>query len=818
MAKRRKRKHGARSTPDDYFAAGPLEFARFGRLMLARSNYSDREFAELQVRLAARFPHVVQEIDELIAQLVELVRVLPPEELLKRAWWLLTSTHLGIEAEASVGREQMMAMRMVDYLQSLIASVPPRSSRRSEVTDGEWESLERLVSTLFNKLNTEYQVCRTAKSRAEDPSLNMELEEFRAKAEVFWCSVRGKRYAVHEPQALADLLVPHTGAIEALFGITASQLIAELSKVQRSLTFGVQATFESLFALQRDMLGPITARAQGEDPNDSMALLMSKAMADEGLRARAEAMLGKLHGLDLFDLEKITNLPQALLDELSWSEGQDTEFFSEGEHRGWPLRVWPVFKRPFIKLNGRYYCFDLFSLFDNFYRVMQRVIFRLKPDYRNEWNRIQKEVSERLPFEYLAKLLPGARAYHAVYYRAHAGDGGTKQWYEADGLIVFDDHLFVIEVKAGAFTYTSPATDLPAHINSLKALVLSPATQGHRFVDYLESKDEVQVFDDEHCLVGTLRRRDFRQVTVCAITLDVFTELASQAQHLRQIGINVGDRPLWSLSVDDLRVYADVFDNPLVFLHFVEQRMRAARSPLVKLTDELDHLGLYLQHNNYAQYATEVLGSGTGSELNFVGYRSPVDTYFAAKLQGEEPLRPLEQEIPRRMAELLAFLASSNTPKRAELASLLLDMAGETRKAIAEGIDTQMQSASASGRSRPLSTHGDVRLTVFCWTPQVARSEAGALEHARAAMLASGETDRVLLELTYTDAGVLHEVHWQRVSLSGLSEDVLAALQETAEALRTARLLRAKRTEGKIGRNVQCPCGSGKKYKRCCLR
>ena len=63
-----------------------------------------------------------------------------------------------------------------------------------------------------------------------------------------------------------------------------------------------------------------------------------------------------------------------------------------------------------------------------------------------------------------------------------------SQWYEADGLITYDDHLFVIEVKAGAFTYTSPATDLPATIQSLRGLVLSPASQGGRFVDYLEAQ------------------------------------------------------------------------------------------------------------------------------------------------------------------------------------------------------------------------------------------------------------------------------------------------------------------------------------------
>ena len=124
-------------------------------------------------------------------------------------------------------------------------------------------------------------------------------------------------------------------------------------------------------------------------------------------------------------------------------------------------------------MNGRSYSFDFHALFDNIYRVMQRVILRLKPDYRDTWNRIQQEQSEELPFKYLDRILSGAQVFRSVYYRWHAEPGASgKNWCEADGLLVYDDHLFIVEVRAGAFTYTSPANDFPAFIASLKNLVL----------------------------------------------------------------------------------------------------------------------------------------------------------------------------------------------------------------------------------------------------------------------------------------------------------------------------------------------------------
>jgi uncharacterized protein YecA (UPF0149 family) len=42
-------------------------------------------------------------------------------------------------------------------------------------------------------------------------------------------------------------------------------------------------------------------------------------------------------------------------------------------------------------------------------------------------------------------------------------------------------------------------------------------------------------------------------------------------------------------------------------------------------------------------------------------------------------------------------------------------------------------------------------------------------------------------------------------------------LEKKIEELRAYRIQQALKVEKKIGRNELCPCGSGKKYKKCCL-
>jgi len=524
-----------------------------------------------------------------------------------------------------------------------------------------------------------------------------------------------------------------------------------------------------------------------------------------------EDILGRLLGLALFDLDEITKLPQPLLDELSWEPGQDSEFFEEGQFRGWPLRIWPVFKRPFIKLDGRHYCFDLYSLFDHFYRVIERTVMRMKPQYREEWNRKQKELSEQLPFDLFVRLLPGAKVYRQVYYRDR-----NSQWCELDGLLICEDHLFIIEIRAGAFTYTSPATDFPASISSIKNLLLKPVEQGRRFLGYLDTENEVTIFDEYHNPISKISKKDFGNITICAISLDEFTELAAQAQHLKKIGVDVGEKPVWTISLDNLREYADIFHNPLVFLNFVEERMRAFQSDLVVVNDELDHLGLYLKHNSYTRYARELI-SDEKTKLGWYGYRSDIDRFFAEKFHTPDTERILEQAMPERLREIIEFLSSHTVSYRRKVASILLNCGDEARGSIIESIDEVLARQSQTRRPVPLSTYGEVKVTLFCWQIGLfQRDHESAQMHTKAAMMVAGDSERLLLELIYDRDRVLTGVYPSFITLAGISGEELEKINSEAAKLRTSRINNALNQRGKIGRNELCPCGSGKKYKKCC--
>ncbi len=119
------------------------------------------------------------------------------------------------------------------------------------------------------------------------------------------------------------------------------------------------------------------------------------------------------------------------------------------------------------------------------------------------------------------------------------------------------------------------------------------------------------------------------------------------AQHLAPLGIDVGQRPIVASVARRSPGYTPSFsDNPLIFLHFVEQRVRAGLSDKIDLNDEMDHFGMYITENNYTQYAEEL--SENVDKMQFDGYTTRrSNEYFNAVLVGDAPPKPRQKMSSR---------------------------------------------------------------------------------------------------------------------------------------------------------------------------
>ena len=81
------------------------------------------------------------------------------------------------------------------------------------------------------------------------------------------------------------------------------------------------------------------------------------------------------------------------------------------------------------------------------------------------------------------------------------------------------------------------------------------------------------------------------------------------------------------------------------------------------------------------------------------------------------------------------------------------------------------------------------------------------------------EMDRVMIEFCFDKDENIQWMKFERFMPSDVMDSERERLFELGKA-RAQRLVKKHlaSSKGKIGRNELCPCGSGKKYKKCCLR
>lgn len=727
----------------------------------------------------------------------------------------MAASMLGKKSEAAYSFEDGIMARMVDYVQAVIVSTTPVQSNAA-LTDEGWEELHAEVKRLYESLAVSYFLVDRARQKSSQPGYDGDYSRFCVEAQMHATFVRGFRYPSHDLEFLRDFLGPHDDELRKLFGISASDFVKGVEAIHKSLSQNGLAAFGELREAHRQAFDRLAEKKEAGPDGADLAVVMAELQSKPEWVERMNSIAGRIMGLHLFELERFTALPAKLLDELSLEPGQDQTFQAPGDYAGWPLRVFPTKWRPFLKVDGKHYCFDSVNIMDDMYRAMQRLICRLDPDYANTWNARQKDASERRPIELLQELLPGATVFRSLYYPWKNNESPKQGWCELDGLVLYDDMLLAVEVKGGAFTWTPPQTDFPAYLRSIEALLKKPAAQASRFLQYLRSAKTVALYDNNRNEVAKLTLGHFRVVVPLCVTLDALTTAAHQIRDLNAVGITVPE-PVCVMAIDDLRVYRDILSNPLFFVHFLQKRYEAECDPLMHVNDELDHLGLYLAHLDYLRHARKLTGDLGGEIGGWVGYRKQLDQYYYDYACEPDKTMPPQPSVDSRIGEIISCLNAEALHGRCRCASLLLDMPWEPRGLFAAAFDRALSRSLERGRTLPFHGQGGRSITVFCEAAGIRSMSPGEKRDYTLAWMARANVEwRLLLTVICDTQRRVKSVSWEELRLADIQPEQRARISALSGLHARNLITRHIGEHGKIGRNEPCPCGSGRKFKRCC--
>ncbi|RII36774.1 hypothetical protein D2A34_05170 [Clostridium chromiireducens] len=813
---------------DESFQLGSMKVSRRGKEISIENEGQSNANEKIIKELANEYDEMINNVNKLVEDIRELVSKCNPLEILEYAYIDFTSSLTGITSEFQLSMENIHRGKELEYIQSVLVSTENKYIKNENNDDVEEIKKFEMIADKINELYTIMQfyfLYHTAKMRENNvEEFNEEEEKFlmESQSNMFF---RGDRYPVYEIPHLNELLEVHSDEFEKLYGITTDDFINGLSNIQKSLT---RINLGEMFEEENKAFSQMLELYMKYEEFKNGELSINESYTEEELikkfRENSKLDLEKVQ-LELnsqekngkkeyekkeyekFDLQKLTNWPIELLEDLSFRIGEDDSFYSSNEYAGWPLIELPVFKKPFIKIDGKYYCFDYYSLFDNIYRVIQKLFRGKDSAYADLWISRQNEVTEKIVDDLFKKVLPGCKTYISNYYPKN---GSLKQCAENDLLVIYDDNLIIVEVKAGSYTYRAPIVDIESHINSLKTLVEKADGQAGRTLEYLKSSDIVKLYNKDKSEKCEISLNNFNEVTLMCVTLDNFNEFCSKIEKLKFLQIN---KNTIALSIDDFRIYTDYFESPLIFLHYLKQRKLATQNKALYLNDELDHLGMYIENNIYSK----MYENKENSHLFALGYRERLDEYFGSLINSEFEVEKPIQSFPKEFNDIINLLDVSDLNEKSRLANFLLDFSSDEKNQFADGINQAITRGKEINRVIPLGLRA-IPICVFCHQPDIEdMPEKLTSDYTKSTMLELHDDYRVELNLFYGDKMNLNDVKFKFYEPSNIKTEELEAMMQMGEKFALSRIETYKKRNNikKIGRNDLCPCGSGKKYKNC---
>lgn len=778
---------------DDYFNNGIIEMARIGENIVQRSVLSEKDRKKLIGQITAEEPKIKSEINDLIKTIRENVLKCDPLQLLNYSQMMFHSSILGTTSEFQLMDLDSMAIaRTTEYIQSIYIA----NERRQPEDFDDPSELFFQISSDFNKL---YQLVllyyftvgeKYKATHSVDDDLLSEIIEAQMSF-----SIRGQRYQVFEHDYYRGLLEPHNDIFIKLFNISADEIIDGIDKLQYALSQGRMDTITDLMDMFEEF--------RNADENDAFLIIESQ-------KEKGQELISQSFGVELNDVCKVTGWKKDFVEALSFGFGDCPEFFNDEEYSGWPVIDLPVQKRPFIKIDENYYCFDYYSFSDNFYRAIQKAVSRLDSGYN--WSAIQQYASESMTAEIFKNLLPGCSVYQNNYYPKN---NSLKQMCENDLIIQYYDVIIIVEIKAGSFVFTSPLTDFEQHIKSYKSLIENPEIQCQRTYDYLATNPIAQFYNEDKSEKTSIDMSKIEDVFMMSVTIDNINTFAARAEKLSFINSQCN---AISVAIDDLMIYQDYFESPLFFLHFLKNRRDATAIKHLIPTDELDHLGMYIHHNCYAMYFEDT----KTDRLNPVGFREDLDTYYNQKYHKQlNPIKPT-QSIPVLFKKMISFLDKSDSNNRIRLSNYLLDFSTEAKNTFSSQVEGVFEHQNKTKRVTAVGTAGkdkfDLRYSCFVAEPGVEMiSESEQQDYVWSNMLWNGEDNRVQINLNLDSNMDVKSVSAIFHNRNEIPDDKKDDLYAQGKQRAQDRMNRYVAEHGhKIGRNELCPCGSGKKYKKCC--
>lgn len=480
----------------------------------------------------------------------------------------------------------------------------------------------------------------------------------------------------------------------------------------------------------------------------------------------------------------------------------------EGErnaHYATPYDFNAISAFPLIKTDGKYILFNIYNLTESFYQSPFHWMWADKP-YRPTASAHRGQFTEEFSYERLASVFRPQHVFANVNISLTKGAIAG----EIDVLVVFGNLVIVLQAKSKQLTIAArKGSDNQLQTDFAQAIQAS-CNQGYSCAHLL--------LDPKATLAGAdgveiKLPPEIKKIYVICIIADHYPALSFQARQFLKFESAERVAAPFVMDVFLLDAMTEMLDSPLHLLSYVDRR--TTYDDKLMASHELNILGYHLKKNLWIEEKADLMmlhdDFGTELDLSMIVRRENAAGPWTpdgilTRLQATTLGRMLKQIDAHPNAAVMGF------------GFMVLTMSEDAVVNLSKMIDEMARRSRADRRNHDVTAplrDGSIGFTVHCNYDPIPVATKTLERHCHRRKYTSKANSWFGMCLNPDDMslrfGLSLSFEWKfDAAMEELTKDMPGLGNVGPKELKT--ILK----QPKVGRNEPCPCGSGKKSKKCC--
>ena len=425
-------------------------------------------------------------------------------------------------------------------------------------------------------------------------------------------AVRGDGYSVHLQEVFREMFSPHTDFYQQTYGFSIEELLGFFIELEdriickignQGMVYGSYKLWERWKKWEEQMYGSMEKTEDTLIERDySKGLMGDFFSANPDVRGSEDGMQFIPFSPD--DYENSDRifwvLPQStserkILDALSVEFGDNSSFITEGEYKGNIMNGHSIYEKPFVRVEGKFYCFTPMIPYRNLFLIAEKLMMRDPVYYEKCFRTNTSQISRDNYIETTVKkvfqsFLPNVHFYPSVTY--HITENGKAKNPELDILGISDAATYIIEVKAHELTHKD-RVGLNGAKEKFKNSVAEACAQCQRTAIFINTISTPTF----NCSGTQIIIDKAKPIYKIAVTFQHYSALIGQMDKLIECGMmEESYRDTWIVSLFDLMVCSDFFKDEDEFISYLEMH-KMIYSNHSTFNDELSLLSGFLNND-----------------------------------------------------------------------------------------------------------------------------------------------------------------------------------------------------------------------------